>query len=59
MNDEEGIHEVVVREDRHEFETKLISKLKVKVKNMKVSDKTKDEDIDPMDPMCPLNKDLS
>ncbi|KOG97526.1 uncharacterized protein DI49_4280 [Saccharomyces eubayanus] len=59
MNDEEGIHEVVVREDRHEFETKLISKLKDKVKNMKVSDKTKDEDIDPMDPMCPLNKDLS
>ncbi|EHN00762.1 YMR196W-like protein [Saccharomyces cerevisiae x Saccharomyces kudriavzevii VIN7] len=59
MNEEEGIHEIVVPEDRHDFETKLIGKLKNKVKNMKVTDKAKDEDIDPMDPMSPLNKDLS
>nr|CAI6678322.1 BPK_HP1_G0043290.mRNA.1.CDS.1 [Saccharomyces cerevisiae] len=59
MNEEEGIHETVVPEDRHNFETKLIGKLKDKVKNMKVTDKAKDEDIDPMDPMSPLNKDVS
>ena len=59
MNEEEGIHETVVPEDRHNFETKLIGKLKDKVKNMKVTDKAKDEAIDPMDPMSPLNKDVS
>ncbi|EJS44161.1 YMR196W [Saccharomyces arboricola H-6] len=59
MNEEEGIHETIVPEDRHKFETKLISKLKDKVKNMKVTDKVKDEDIDPMDPTSPLTKNFS